>query len=116
MVHVVEPLDRAFYPELTPPFPTALAEIERARVHAGNELVKRAVSRLQAGGYAAGGKMLRGHVRSAILDAAEKWPADMILLGCRGRTGVKRVLLGSVSDQVACQAHCSVLIVRPKGL
>ena len=54
----------------------------------------------------------RGNPKSEILDAAEKWKADLIVLGSHGRTGLERFLLGSVSEAVARHAHCSVEIVR----
>ncbi|MBI4344869.1 MAG: universal stress protein [Euryarchaeota archaeon] len=43
---------------------------------------------------------------------AEEKDFDMIVLGSHGRTGISRVLLGSVSEYVARNAHCPVLIVK----
>lgn len=48
----------------------------------------------------------------AIVEYAEKQGADLIVVGTRGLTGLKRALLGSVSRTVAEHAHCSVLISR----
>lgn len=57
-----------------------------------------------------------GDPKSKILDAAEKWHADLIVVGSHGRAGLLRFLMGSVSDAVARHAHCSVEIVRvPKS-
>lgn len=112
VIHVVEPLDRAFYPELTTAFPTSLAEIQKDRLQHGKAIVENALAQVQKAGYKATGILGRGHIRSTLVEAAEKWSADIILLGNRGRTGLKRTLLGSVSDHVARHAHCSVLIVR----
>jgi len=47
-----------------------------------------------------------------ILQLAETWGADMIVLGSHGQRGWKRDWLGSVSRTVAAQALCSVTIVR----
>jgi nucleotide-binding universal stress UspA family protein len=55
-----------------------------------------------------------GHAKDVILDEAEKWGADLIVLGSHGYNGWQRFLLGSVSHAVATQAHCSVEIVRHK--
>jgi nucleotide-binding universal stress UspA family protein len=115
LIHVVEPLDRAFYPELTAAFPTSLAEVQRARVADGRKILERAAKQVSAAGYRTSSKLGRGHIRSTIVEAAESWKASLIVLGSHGRTGLKRVLLGSVSDHVARHAHCSVLIVRPKA-
>ncbi len=53
-----------------------------------------------------------GEPRGAILDAAESWQADMIVLGSHGRRGLDRFLMGSVSEAVAVHAHCSVEVIR----
>jgi nucleotide-binding universal stress UspA family protein len=48
----------------------------------------------------------------AILEAAEKWGADLIVMGSHGRRGFDRLILGSVSETVALHARCSVEVVR----
>jgi nucleotide-binding universal stress UspA family protein len=53
-----------------------------------------------------------GHPRSAILDSAQAWPADLIVLGSHGRRGIDRLLIGSVAESVAIHAHCSVEVIR----
>jgi nucleotide-binding universal stress UspA family protein len=50
--------------------------------------------------------------REAILRAAGKWPADLIVIGARGLGRVAGLLLGSVSLGVARHARCSVLVVK----
>jgi nucleotide-binding universal stress UspA family protein len=55
-----------------------------------------------------------GAARNVILDEAERWGADLIILGSHGYSGLQRFLLGSVSHAVATHAHCSVEIVRRK--
>jgi nucleotide-binding universal stress UspA family protein len=55
--------------------------------------------------------------KSAILDEAKEWEADLIVVGSHGRRGLDRLLLGSVSEAVAMHAHCSVDVIRqPAGL
>jgi nucleotide-binding universal stress UspA family protein len=51
-------------------------------------------------------------VWSAIVEAAEENDAALIAIGSRGLSGVKHVLLGSVSGAVAQHSHRSVLIVH----
>ncbi len=50
----------------------------------------------------------------ALAEAAEKSEADMIIVGSHGRTGFRRVLLGSVAERVVRLATCPVLVVRSK--
>jgi nucleotide-binding universal stress UspA family protein len=56
-----------------------------------------------------------GDARSAILDEADSWGADLIVVGSHGRTGLKRLVLGSVAAAVVAHAHCSVEVVRRHG-
>ncbi|MBI3759993.1 MAG: universal stress protein [Deltaproteobacteria bacterium] len=57
-------------------------------------------------------EVIVGNTRDTILKQAEGWGADLIVLGSHGHKGINRFLLGSVSQSVAAQAHCSVEIVR----
>ena len=51
-------------------------------------------------------------VVETILEEATKSNVDLIVLGTRGLTRFKKLLIGSVSSEVVNHAHCSVLIVR----
>lgn len=53
-----------------------------------------------------------GEPVSGILEYANHWPIDMIVVGSHGRGGIRERLLGSVSQAVARQAPCAVAIVR----
>jgi nucleotide-binding universal stress UspA family protein len=67
---------------------------------------------------AAGGTVARTHLRMGQVDLeilAEELGADLIVMGSRGLGGVRRALMGSVSDSVVRHAHCPVLVVRPKN-
>jgi nucleotide-binding universal stress UspA family protein len=52
----------------------------------------------------------------AIARAAEEFDADLIVMGTRGNTGLKHVLLGSVADRTLRMAPCSVLTVKKPEL
>ncbi len=47
-----------------------------------------------------------------ILNEADAWDADLIVVGSHGRNGFDRVIMGSVSESVALQANCSVEVIR----
>ena len=51
-------------------------------------------------------------VIESIIDYASRKNIDLIVIGTRGRTGLKRFLLGSIANGVVQHAHCSVLLVR----
>lgn len=55
------------------------------------------------------------NVADAIVSFATKVDADVILVGTHGRTGMARVLVGSVAELVVRTAACSVFVVRNKG-
>jgi nucleotide-binding universal stress UspA family protein len=78
----------------------------------GRELLARAVDRLRHADFRATPKLVEGSPRQVIVDMAANWPADTIVIGSHGRTGIQRVLLGSVSSGVVRHATCSVLVVR----
>ena len=67
---------------------------------------------LAAAGLKATTAVLSGNPREVILEEAKKWNADLIVVGSHGRRGFRRFLLGSVSEAVAMNAHCSVVVVR----
>ena len=50
--------------------------------------------------------------KQIILEEAEEWGADLIILGSHGLRGVNRFLMGSTSEAVATHAKCSVEVVR----
>jgi nucleotide-binding universal stress UspA family protein len=49
---------------------------------------------------------------STILEYAENENTDLIIIGTRGVTGFKRILLGSVASGIVTYAHCPVLVIR----
>jgi nucleotide-binding universal stress UspA family protein len=65
----------------------------------------------------AGGTITQAHLRmgeaaTEIVDLAEELGAGLVVLGSRGLGGIRRALMGSVSDSVVRHAHCPVLVVR----
>ncbi|SNZ01376.1 universal stress protein [Flagellimonas pacifica] len=58
--------------------------------------------------------VVNGLPKSTILEEAETFGADLIVIGSQGHGAFSRFLLGSVSQSVAIHATCSVLIARKK--
>ncbi len=95
--------------------PTYFEELDRAASEQARSLVSRVVTKV---GSAIGseanvkGKFAAGSARSVILDEAESWGADLIVVGSHGYRAWERFLLGSVSQSVVSHAKCSVEVVR----
>ncbi|MGH9979176.1 MAG: universal stress protein, partial [Nitrososphaeraceae archaeon] len=51
-------------------------------------------------------------VATTIMEYAESNDVNLIIIGNRGRTGFKKLLLGSVSSSIIKNAHCAVLVIR----
>ena len=60
------------------------------------------------------GDAVNGSPRQVIVDEANSWGADLIVLGAYGHGALKRFLLGSVSHAVVQHSMCSVEIVRSR--
>lgn len=57
-------------------------------------------------------RVTSGNVASTIVDTAEDWRATLIVIGSHGRKGFRRMLLGSVAEEVLRKASCTVEVVK----
>ncbi|HWW74285.1 MAG TPA: universal stress protein [Pyrinomonadaceae bacterium] len=91
-------------------------EVERLKRQQAEEVVAAAAELLRGGaGTAALGvatDVMTGAPKRTIVEEAEAWGADLIVVGSHGYHTWERMLLGSVSQSVAAHALCSVEIVR----
>jgi nucleotide-binding universal stress UspA family protein len=101
---------------------TAIAETEEkvqtAQKLSADKLVKEATDKLQESFPKAKvtGHVLIGSPRSLILQVAQDWPADVIIMGATDhKEGMFGSMTGSTASAVVVYATCSVLVVRPKG-
>jgi nucleotide-binding universal stress UspA family protein len=90
----------------------ALESVWDFKTKQAQNLVAKTAEILCAQGVDVSTAVEQGDVKSKVLDAAEDWHADLIVLGSHGRSGRERFLMGSVSDAVARHARCSVEVVR----
>ena len=56
-----------------------------------------------------------GYPASVIVEEAEERGADLIVIGTRGLSGLKHLLLGSIAERVVQKAPCAVLTVKPRA-
>ena len=87
-------------------------ELKRSVIDRAQQVVDDARTALAPRGFAIETDVVMGDPRAEIVRQAEEWKADLVVLGARGLGGVKRFLLGSVSDAVARHARCPVLVVK----
>ncbi len=57
------------------------------------------------------GTITEGFARESIIDTAQKWDADLILVGAHHRNGLTKVLCGSVSNAVIEEAPCAIAVI-----
>jgi nucleotide-binding universal stress UspA family protein len=84
-------------------------EIERESQEALRKLTWRVKV---SGGVVSGSHLRLGGVAEEIVRLAEKLEADLIVMGSRDHTGIRRAIGGSISDFVVHHAHCPVMTVR----
>ena len=86
--------------------------IFRERVKQAEEMLAKATTDLIAHGVNCETKIAVGPVAAEIVRIAEEEGVTSIFMGSRGNRGLKRLLLGSVADDVIRHAHCPVTIIR----
>ncbi|MBN1546017.1 MAG: universal stress protein [Syntrophaceae bacterium] len=84
----------------------------RERKQEGHQILERAKQGLEDHGVACKTILAAGPVAAEIVRIAEENQVDYIFMGHRGHRGLKRMLLGSVADDVSKYAHCAVTIIR----
>jgi nucleotide-binding universal stress UspA family protein len=113
IVHVV---DLGWLP-LAPELGLDLARLGAARKAEGENVLAVADVAARAHGVAAETRLVETatpgeHPADALVADASAWPADLLVLGTRGRRGVERLLLGSMAEGVARRASVPVLLVH----
>jgi nucleotide-binding universal stress UspA family protein len=94
--------------------PENYEELRQQLREQGQSLVNRLAALLTDVGVEVETAVRQGDPGSSILEEAESWNADLIVLGSRGLSTVKRWLLGSVAQYVVNHAPCSVEVVRER--
>ena len=109
VVHVVG----LYYPDLQSLSDPAFEEILQGLEQEAQDLLDGQVRKIEeAGGTVQEVHSRRGRTDQQIVHLGEEIGAGLIVMGSRGFGGVRRALMGSVSDSVVRHAHCPVLVVR----
>lgn len=108
-IAAVAPLT-AYVATTEPWIPTEVLEGE---VKHYRTILDQSVAQAKAAGLAGvTGVILEGHITEELVGFVEKNPVDLLVMGSRGLSTTKRLLLGSTSDEVLHHVSCPVLIVR----
>jgi nucleotide-binding universal stress UspA family protein len=110
-VFPVSPAGAVGVPLVTEP-PVNYEDVVQPRIEEAERLLSRAAEVLGSTELRGETTLRRGDPRKEVVEEAEEWGADLIVLGSHGRTGIKRLLMGSVSESVMRHAPCSVEVVR----
>src|SRR5918994_7342405 len=118
-VHLIHVFDVALiallYPETTDPKGVKVPEpiLEEDLQRHAREVLEGEVKRVRsAGGTVAQSHLRMGEVAREIVHLGEDLGVGLIVMGSRGRGGIRRALMGSVSDSVVRHAPCPVMVVR----
>jgi len=97
------PLAGGIYPAVLP------VDLSDQIVKIGQKRLDECVCQFDAKG---GGLLRSGPPAAATLSAAAELPAQLLVIGTHGRTGLRRLVMGNVAEAVVRQAPCSILVVR----
>jgi nucleotide-binding universal stress UspA family protein len=112
LVHVYRSPSTIFAPGPGMPVPD-FADLEDAAEETGKGVLSRGLELASRSGAKAKGELIESSsIVEAIVTYASQEKVDLIVVGTRGMTGFKKLLLGSVSTGVVSHAKCPVLVVR----
>jgi nucleotide-binding universal stress UspA family protein len=113
----IAPVGPPVYPEATDlqgvEYEAQTQKLQRISEQRAREVLEAEVGKIRsAGGTVVEAHLIEGRVAPEVVALAEEIGAGLIVLGSRGHGGIRRALMGSVSDAVVRHAHCPVLVVR----
>jgi nucleotide-binding universal stress UspA family protein len=112
LVHVLSPVTPFVGDEYMSP--QTYTDVQRSMQAYGQQELDKLVVKARGAGVRARGLLLEGAAADAIVRAARSKRANVIVMGTHGRTGLARLLMGSVAERVVGTAPCPVMTVRGK--
>ncbi len=93
--------------------PMNFPDVEKLSKQQGRKVLDDGIRIAKECGATARGELLEStSTIEALVEFAKEEKADLIVVGTRGMTGFKKLVMGSVSTGVVSHAHCHVLVVR----
>lgn len=100
------------YSEAYVPAATYVGEMNDETIRFHQETAASAERELQGTGLRTEARILNGDPRTELVEAAREERADLLVVGSHGRTGIAKLLMGSVASYVVAHAPCSVMVVK----
>ncbi len=111
LLHVVVVPSPEFNPPSSPLAPPE--EVKKLREH-GREYIRAVCARLEKADARATYLIREGAVGETILEVAETMQTDLIAMSTHGRSGLQKLLMGSVTEWVIKHSTLPVMVIRPK--
>jgi universal stress protein A len=111
LVHVFVELPAYTLPEVPGPAVVQIWEDQRRWV---DQALEERVAAARARGLTARGRLVTGAAAAAIAESATEEQSELLVIGTHGRTGINRLLIGSIAERVIRIAPCPVLTVKPR--
>lgn len=118
IVHVLEPVSPE-YAAMFITYTTAYGQVVAERLNEAQTLIdekvdflKRSLASQIKNENDITGLVLEGPVTECIVEHAKEWKADFIILGSHGRSGINKLILGSVAESVLTTSPCSVEVIK----
>lgn len=115
LLHVCEEMPLAWNAEEMMALP--LTDVTKVFVESGKQLLHKDKARVEDSGLSAETRLVEdysGRIGAVISAEAERWLADLLVVGTHGRKGLDHLLMGSVAEGVMRTASMPVLLVRGK--
>jgi nucleotide-binding universal stress UspA family protein len=93
---------------------TWMQSAEEEMTSQAQDLAARVEQELRDAGCSAEARVMKGDARDALVDMARSMGADLVVVGSHGRSGLAKLVMGSVATHVVTHAPCSVLVVKMK--
>lgn len=92
--------------------PMVVEQLNEGQMAYHRNVAARAAGELQKAGFKVEARSPASDPRTAVLETAKAEKVDLIIVGSHGRSGLAKLLLGSVASHVVTHAHCNVLVVK----
>lgn len=89
-----------------------MAETLDAERQSATDYLTSVAERLSNAGFQVTHEVTEGHIATLIIERASALGVDLVAMTTHGRSGLERVILGSVADEVVRRSNCPILLVR----